>query len=479
MAIVGLAMGMLIVCVGLVIDVGHAMLVQRQLQAGVDAAALAGVQHLPDKPMAESVAMQYSASPGSKNAVNTVDNAATTAIALCITGVPGCNRRDGGVNGIKVESRSDVPTWFGRIIGIEELSVSAKATACAPCVVKPLDIMLVLDRTGSMCVPVSCSGNNFSDLRYAKDGIETFLTYLDPSLDKVGLSLFPPVINDAARGACPSTPSQSVKYFAYDQWWHPNGDKKPPGLPTSPDSAVHVVASLEGADGDLTDDYLVEYPSGSGNWVLNRSPYVPSGTSTLLQRLGCAGGAGSTTYANSIEEAQDELDDNGRAGVQDVIIFLSDGGANTTQLDVPSGHHTVLGTQSTGNRNRPCGNGVRSAGFRKAAGTVVYTIGYDLASGTGTPEPCRRPNPGTGHQDNGQGTEQGCGLPPGGWGDPVLGCTSEAALIAMASRDAAGQPLYWRKPNAGQLNGIFQQIALDLSGSRGRLIDNTSPSLTS
>ena len=72
-------MGMLLVCVGLVVDVGHAMLVQRQLQAGVDAAALAGVQHLPDAPMAETVAVQYSASPGAKNAVNTVDNAATTA----------------------------------------------------------------------------------------------------------------------------------------------------------------------------------------------------------------------------------------------------------------------------------------------------------------------------------------------------------------------------------------------------------------
>ena len=54
----------MIICVGLVVDVGHAMLVQRQLQAGVDAAALAGVQHLPDAPMAEAVAVQYSATPG-------------------------------------------------------------------------------------------------------------------------------------------------------------------------------------------------------------------------------------------------------------------------------------------------------------------------------------------------------------------------------------------------------------------------------
>ncbi len=55
------------------------------------------------------------------------------------------------VNGIIVTSKSDVPTWFGRIIGISKMKVSAKATACSPCAVKPLDIMIVLDRTGSMC----------------------------------------------------------------------------------------------------------------------------------------------------------------------------------------------------------------------------------------------------------------------------------------------------------------------------------------
>ena len=58
LVITALAMVALLVCAGLVLDIGHAMLVQRQLQAGVDAAALAGVQHLPDRTTAESVARQ-------------------------------------------------------------------------------------------------------------------------------------------------------------------------------------------------------------------------------------------------------------------------------------------------------------------------------------------------------------------------------------------------------------------------------------
>ena len=59
-----IAMTLMIIMVGLVVDVGHAMLVQRQLQAGVDAAALAGAQHLPDAPTAESVADAVQRQPG-------------------------------------------------------------------------------------------------------------------------------------------------------------------------------------------------------------------------------------------------------------------------------------------------------------------------------------------------------------------------------------------------------------------------------
>ena len=247
-------MVLLLVCVGMVVDVGHAMLVQRQLQAGVDAAALAGVQHLPDAVTAESVAVQYSATPGRKNAVNTVNNAVTTAKVSCLAGVPGCNRRDGGVNGIVVNSQSKVPTWFGRIIGIKELTVNAKATACSPCTMKPLDIMIVLDRTGSMCQvgvpPVNQPPSMCTDLNAARNGIKTFLNFMDPTIDKVGFALTPPTLNANLLTSCPvpngyrpwdgttnlnppftpTTPSNmNGRYYGYDQWWHPDGIRQPDG----------------------------------------------------------------------------------------------------------------------------------------------------------------------------------------------------------------------------------------------------------
>jgi Putative Flp pilus-assembly TadE/G-like len=470
-------MVLMLCCVGLVVDVGHAMLVQRQLQAGVDAAALAGVQHLPEADEAEAVAVEYSATPGSRNAVNTIDNAATTAEALCIAGVPGCNRRDGGVNGIKVRSESLVPTWFGRIIGIERLKVSAVATACSPCSVKPLDIMVVLDRTGSMCQIQGASDPACTDLNRAKDGIRTFLTFMDPSLDKVGLALFPPTINAQMKSRCPYTPwngnsnpqpppaSMSGRYYGYDQWWHPNGQDAPNGQ----DSSFYVVASLEGADGTLTDDYVVQNPV-SGNWELNP-------LSAVVQRLGCTRGAGSTSYALAIDSAQAELNANGRGNVQDVIIFLSDGAANTSPTNVPTGHWTSNGTGPNSWFNRPCGSGVEAA--RRVKGpanqsTIVYTIGYDLGASGGTTERCQRPDS-AGHQDNSSPVMESA---------QTWGSNAAHALQAMASPADLNQPAgplnpprYYFTPDGLTLNQIFQSIAIDLSGARGRLIDDTSPNL--
>jgi hypothetical protein len=403
LTIVALSMVMLIVCVGLVVDVGHAMLVQRQLQAGADAAALAGVQHLPDKPLSESVAMQYSATPASKNAVNTVNNATTVATAQCLNGVPGCSRRDGGLNGIVVKSTSRVPTWFGRIIGIDFLDVSAKATACAPCSVKPLDVMIVLDRTGSMCQvgvpPQQQNEASCTDLNAARLAIRQFATSLDPTLDKLGLALFPPTLDASWISSCPASygyrpwdgtsnpnappgPNFNGKYYAYDQWWQVDGANSPLGE----NSSYYVVASLEGADGNLADDYVVDDPVQG---------WIPNPASAFMQRLGCTGARGGTSYSLSIESAQRELSRNGRGSVQDVIIFLSDGGANVSPTKVPAGHWT----NNPSSVAHPCGTAVQAAANAKGSGTIIYTIGYDLAKNqtrAGTPRITRRRGAGRG-----------------------------------------------------------------------------------
>ena len=60
----------------------------------------------------------------------------------------------------------------------------------------------------------------------------------------------------------------------------------------------------------------------------------------------------------------------------------------------------------------------------------------------------------------------------------MTGCSAWDAIRAMASKDAAGVPLFYEQPVPDDLSAISRAIALDLSGSRGRLVDNSRPLLT-
>jgi Flp pilus assembly protein TadG len=421
-----LAMVVLIAMVGFAVDVGHAYLVQRQLQAGVDAAALAGAQHLPEAAQTTQVAMEYGPSPGRKNAVTTVDNAQTTVTMKCLQGVPGCSSQFSTYNAVNVKATSEVKTLFARVIGFDTFTVNASATACSPCSAKDLDIMLVLDRTGSMCQKSNGSDDHpaCTDLNNAKEGIRTFLSFMDPNLDRVGLSVFPPAYDTSSNVRC-TTPTDSAGRYGYDRWW-PNWISGPG------DPSLYAVASLE-------DDYLV--PNGQGGWDLastSQSELIKM-VGNSPQSPGCIQSAGTTAYANAIDEAQHELDTHGRGNVQDVIVFLSDGAANTTPNRVPSYVDTPAW------RSRPCASGVEAARMAKLHGTIIYSIGYDL-DGSGTQyEKCRQPN-----------------------GQLEGGITADDAIGAIASEPEN----YYRKPTPGDLSNIFTRIAADLQRPAARLIDD-------
>jgi Flp pilus assembly protein TadG len=414
-----LAMVVLVAMVGFAVDVGHAYLVQRQLQSGVDAAALAGAQHLPEPGPTTQVAMDYGPTPGKKNAVTTVDNAQTTVTMKCVQAAPGCSSQFNTYNAVNVKATSNVKTFFARVIGIDTLKVNATATACSPCSAKDLDIMLVLDRTGSMCQRSNGADDHpqCTDLNSAKEGIRTFLGFMDPNLDHVGLSVFPPAYNDQSRCVTPTNGAQRFGYDTYFPYWIPAPGGQTPGL--------YAIVSLE-------DDYLV--PNGSGGWGL-----ASTSQSALIDKIDCVEAAGTTSYANAIEEAQHELEAHGRGDVQDVIVFLSDGAANTTPRWVPD----YLDTPQW--RSRPCGAGVEAARMAKNAGTIIYSIGYDL-NGFGTDyEQCRQPN-----------------------GQLEGGITAYDAIRAIAT----DFDNFYLKPDPGQLNSIFTRIAADLQRPAARLIDD-------
>ncbi len=327
-ALVAITLVVLLGMAGLVVDLGHAWYVKRSLQSSADAAATAGALELPDATAATSIAHRYGGSRGAKNERSNLPPVATAVSTACLKRAP-CNP----VNAVVVRQSTTVRTFFARVFGIDSMQVGARATACSPCAARPLDVMIVLDRTGSMCWDhVGVPDPACTDLNNARTGIQTFLRFMDPALVHVGLAVFPP-------GAACSKPAEFSNY-------------------DSP-SAAYVVAPL-------STDYLV---GGELN-----------GSSSLVSTLACVVGGGGTSYATALQVSQAELDAHGRSDVQDVIIFLSDGAANYGPA-----YYGDLSPQ----RLQPCHQGISTASGIKARGTLLYTIGYDLDALGGGANTCQ------------------------------------------------------------------------------------------
>ncbi len=358
----------------LVLDLGLGWYAKRQLQASVDAAALAGAQELPSSANAIARSHEYML----KNPTRGIDGVADTTITKCIASAPGC----APVNAVQVTARGTADTAFARVFGINSMTIGAKATACQPCGAKPIDIMLVLDRTGSML-----QGGSPNKLANAKTGIMTFLSFLDAGTAKVGLTVLPPSPNLASRCTAGSYDSAS---------------------------SVYTIVPL-------SNDFKV-------NGAINAS-------SNLVQSINCMVAAGTTHYSLAIQAAQAELNLHGRAGVQDVIVFLTDGAANTGPRFGPY-------NASHPERTQPCHSGITSSAAAKTAGTWVYTIGYSIGG-----DDCLA--------DRQAGPEA-----------PFI--TPDDALRAMASNPGN----YFVRPDSGQLNTIFTQIAADISTGASRLVDD-------
>jgi uncharacterized membrane protein len=96
-----------------VLDVGAWYRAQRQLQASVDAAALAGAQAMPDDPrQAVGLANQYLDKNG---------GAVTRSVGLKSVEIAN--------DSVSVSATRQAPGFFSRVLGIESVEVAAKATA--------------------------------------------------------------------------------------------------------------------------------------------------------------------------------------------------------------------------------------------------------------------------------------------------------------------------------------------------------------
>ena len=375
----------------LCLDVGHAYLAQRRLQSSVDAAALAGAQELPDAASATTFANTYGS--GGSNTPFGLDGVTMTVTTRCITGVP-C----APANAVVVKETGIVKTTFAKVLGVPSFTVHASATACSPCGEKPLDVMLVLDRTGSMCTDSAGSPDPAcTDMENAREGMKTFLGLMNPTLDHVGLAVLPPSSSMATK--CDKPPNTA----SYDD-------------PTAPYLLV-----------PLSNDYK------TGN-VLNTG-------SNLVSTINCVKANGNTAYANAIDAAQAELVKDGRVGTQKIIVFLSDGAANTGPLYYPASSPYLL---------TPCHQGITSSQAAHAAGTSVYSIGYDVGH-----DRCQKEIKG----------------PPVSRVNEVPAIDGLQALQGIASDPTQ----FFNQPNAAQLNTAFSAVANDILHGTSRLVDDNTP----
>jgi hypothetical protein len=320
--------------VGLAIDIGYAYYSQRTLQSTADAASLAGASQLPDLGGAVGTATQYGSGSGARNPIqNSGMTGITESISeKCVASLPGCAPD----NAVVVDERANVSTFFLRLFGVDSIPIRVVSTACGPCADRPADIVIVFDRTGSMCW--TWSGANdpaCTKLNAAKSGIETMLTAFDPSVDHVGLVVLPPV--DSGKSNC-STPS-STSYNST--------------------SSKYVVVPITSV-----------YKTGG---VLDHS-------SPLVSTVDCMPASGGTSYATAIEQAQAVLAKDGRPDALHYVVFFTDGAANTGPTYYPT---------SSPYRMTPCHQGVNSASAVKSAGTTIFGIGYTLNGVGGTSNTCQ------------------------------------------------------------------------------------------
>jgi Flp pilus assembly protein TadG len=314
---------------GMVLDVGALYHARRQLQASADAAALAGASQLPDAAAAGTVAKQYGTA--GKNKRDGLGAITETISARCVTALTGCYPS----NAVNVTESAQVPTAFLRLFGINSVKLTAQSTACGPCGGRPADIVLIFDRTLSMCMDYY--GNQDSScgkLNNARAGMQTLIRSLDPKFDRVALATLPPASSTAT--ACTAPPST-----VYD----------------NPSAAWLLVP--------LAADYIA-------NGQLNQN-------SKLVQTVACLPAAGQTAYANAIDAAQAELNAHGRPNTEHAIVFFTDGAANTGPTYYP---------KLSPYREQPCHQGITSAAAAKARGTTVYSIGYALNANGGGANRC-------------------------------------------------------------------------------------------
>ena len=349
-----------------VVDLGTAELAQRQLQAATDAAALAGANDInTGSGKAVATAIAYSAMNSGKNASSRLTNVTMPAgypqlTCLANTGMTTlCTTGSDKANAIVVKQTATVKTYFAKLIGFSSMTVNASATAAVSVgQPKQLDVMIILDNTGSMHTDPdnSCGynrpGKGVTTYRIdcALAGARTLIAQLDPAVDNIGLMIFPGTTTtaEAAKATSCTGAVPAVQSYA--------------------SSPIYEMVALGPYSYAFDTKSNAPTKAGLANALQDGTTADPNNNNKTCQQGLQAPGGVQTFFADAIDAAQNALltEAGGRKGAQKVIIILSDGESNSSYA--PS--------KPIDKTKNQCRQGVTAAQTATAAGTWVYSIAY-------------------------------------------------------------------------------------------------------
>lgn len=384
---------------GLTLDLGHAYVSYRELQASTDAAALAGAYEMsvPTSTVASVDAAAKSASSvtGNKNVnINLPSANLATPVLKCVTGsvfvtVP-CDSGPTGYNVIQVTQSAVVPTMFIRALaafGINSASSITLSTTSTAAMQnggnKELNLVIIVDTTGSMNDRDNDASCNNTELYCALQGVRTMLGSLSPCTD------------GSTKGKCLG-PYDQVSLFTF-----PNlpandasddttcGGNSPPMVPYSYIPIPGATNTSYTAPTGTTATYQVTIPetdysaNNQANGGLNTtSPLgIASGADTSRNCPGMKAPGTSTYIAAAMYQAITSLQAQqaARPGSTNALVLLSDGGANSNNFG--PGYSKTSGTYPSSLDQ--CQQTVAAGQYATSLGITVYTVAYGATTVVG------------------------------------------------------------------------------------------------
>jgi hypothetical protein len=387
---------------GVSVDLGHAYVCYRQLQASTDAAALAGANELGSGSSSQaSVTSQvglYASTTGGSN-FNTSLPSPTVAVTFsCVSDSnmvqASCQDSGTGYNVIHVTQTATIPTYFIRVLSLlgvnsaKSLTLTSTASATmASGQNDQVNVAMVVDATASMNSTDSDASCGHTRIYCALQGVRTMLGLLAPCsastssstatcvpYDQVSLFTFPTIQANTAANDTDCSTSTSPNIIPY----------------TTPVAG----ATWSAPTGTAGTYQLTGYTS---SWTAsNQIGGALSSASALVNGVGgptgsCAGmdsvGGDGTYYAGAIYAAQSSLVAAKAAapGSRNIMIILSDGDASAAsgKMQTMSGT-TLVNVGHNGNTypslDDQCHQAITAANYASNSGTTVYTIAYGASS---------------------------------------------------------------------------------------------------